>query len=578
MDKERQEHISTADSQLLLKQLALGATMQQLSKFWGRTPGTLYHRYYNSLSGHEENRQYVQRTALQELGCIDLLETFPPDIPLSPSRYLAMSQAGLTPEEMLQATGLEFNGLNKYHNFLATRYDLPFTTSTDELARAAESVDGVNTKRFSMLELFTFINSAELSEPVDEFEHIVFEGIASGLLPDQIVMQSTGVVDIANLTREQWEILFQEHKKVENSIAKMSSSQKDLSYPQLIQIARAVTNKISFGVFKPEIYTNLKSYLPRPTKEILPGLNNYTERDVDWLIRLFEPYFHDGGVVASLKALGLRGSQLGSVTAEMLGCDDKEYKRITQKVYAFLKVRELPASLFEDFGNAVMSQAMYLYEPQYQQQQDKHILAQFVENNLSIFIAASYDRSGVSPEDLRQMTYEKLLHTIQRGSIKIKNITYLDKYVFTTARSILRTIHNGNRQLGSNYSDDFVTYSDLQRSTSNDSGNEGLIDILFQYTTDFESSLLMSRVYEIIDSLISPRREMYILRLQGYQYNEIAEILQVAEGTVKSNISRANQTIRQVLLDEDFLPDTLMYLLKNQQSSEKVNEDDSTLE
>ena len=61
----------------------------------------------------------------------------------------------------------------------------------------------------------------------------------------------------------------------------------------------------------------------------------------------------------------------------------------------------------------------------------------------------------------------------------------------------------------------------------------------------------LKNLLTLIEALPEPQRKVIILRdIDGYSYEEIAQILAVSKGTVKSRLSRARETIRRNYLDE----------------------------
>ena len=61
----------------------------------------------------------------------------------------------------------------------------------------------------------------------------------------------------------------------------------------------------------------------------------------------------------------------------------------------------------------------------------------------------------------------------------------------------------------------------------------------------------LKNLLTLIEALPEPQRKVIILRdIDGYSYEEIAQILAVSKGTVKSRLSRARETIRRSYLDE----------------------------
>jgi len=63
-----------------------------------------------------------------------------------------------------------------------------------------------------------------------------------------------------------------------------------------------------------------------------------------------------------------------------------------------------------------------------------------------------------------------------------------------------------------------------------------------------ESRETIREITEAIDTLKKEQRTMIILRdIEGFTYNEIAKILKISEGTVKSRINRARITLSNIL-------------------------------
>ncbi|MGB4372979.1 MAG: sigma-70 family RNA polymerase sigma factor, partial [Halanaerobiales bacterium] len=61
---------------------------------------------------------------------------------------------------------------------------------------------------------------------------------------------------------------------------------------------------------------------------------------------------------------------------------------------------------------------------------------------------------------------------------------------------------------------------------------------------------LNSLIQEKIDSLVPEQKVVFTLReFQGLSYQEIADILGVSMGTVKSRLSRARQALREDLFE-----------------------------
>ena len=58
-----------------------------------------------------------------------------------------------------------------------------------------------------------------------------------------------------------------------------------------------------------------------------------------------------------------------------------------------------------------------------------------------------------------------------------------------------------------------------------------------------------NKVKKIINTMPEPQRTILQLRdIDGYEYNEIAEILEISVNTIRVNLSRARKKVRELLL------------------------------
>lgn len=73
------------------------------------------------------------------------------------------------------------------------------------------------------------------------------------------------------------------------------------------------------------------------------------------------------------------------------------------------------------------------------------------------------------------------------------------------------------------------------------------------HSEDFvEQRERLKELLTLIEALPGPQREILILRdIDGYTYEEIAQILAINKGTVKSRLSRAREVIRRYYLGEE---------------------------
>jgi RNA polymerase sigma-70 factor, ECF subfamily len=100
-------------------------------------------------------------------------------------------------------------------------------------------------------------------------------------------------------------------------------------------------------------------------------------------------------------------------------------------------------------------------------------------------------------------------------------------------------------------------YSDLVRSSDDNSLLNAMLDEELRV-------LLLNHITQLSDKLQAP---LILYDLQGFSYDEIAEILEINLGTVKSRLNRARVALRESILKE---PESLAsYLPQNISSTSK---------
>lgn len=90
-----------------------------------------------------------------------------------------------------------------------------------------------------------------------------------------------------------------------------------------------------------------------------------------------------------------------------------------------------------------------------------------------------------------------------------------------------------------------------------DEDGESMLEFRDSAPTPEEHTVRMERSAEILDCLEKvplDQREILILReIQGFSYEEIAEVLECSLGTVKSRINRARAKLRELILEQNLL-------------------------
>jgi RNA polymerase sigma-70 factor (ECF subfamily) len=148
--------------------------------------------------------------------------------------------------------------------------------------------------------------------------------------------------------------------------------------------------------------------------------------------------------------------------------------------------------------------------------------------------AMALTRNQTEAEDLTQETYLRAMRAFGR----LVPDSNLKSWLFTIMRNIwlnqLRHSRNGPR---------FVEI---------DAEDEGGVEWFDQMAADphvvFLRKLEREEVRAAIDSLPTPYREVVVLRdIEGFSYQQIADILRCPAGTVMSRLGRAREKLRQLL-------------------------------
>jgi RNA polymerase sigma-70 factor (ECF subfamily) len=136
------------------------------------------------------------------------------------------------------------------------------------------------------------------------------------------------------------------------------------------------------------------------------------------------------------------------------------------------------------------------------------------------------------PEDANDLVQETMLKAF-KNSDKFADGTNLKGWLYTIMKNIF--INNYRRMIKGNvFSDDtenqyYINYA--QNAVRNDG----------------ESRVMMKEINNAIDQLSDNLRTPFLMSYQGYKYEEIAEFLTVALGTVKIRIHVARQKLKKIL-------------------------------
>lgn len=90
--------------------------------------------------------------------------------------------------------------------------------------------------------------------------------------------------------------------------------------------------------------------------------------------------------------------------------------------------------------------------------------------------------------------------------------------------------------------------SELRRHKKLFFHDESVIENSLGYATDFPSELEVEDIQKLIDALPDGYKTVFVLyAVEGYKHSEIAEQLQISEGTSKSQLSKARKMLQHLV-------------------------------
>ncbi len=179
---------------------------------------------------------------------------------------------------------------------------------------------------------------------------------------------------------------------------------------------------------------------------------------------------------------------------------------------------------------------------------DKHIVAQARRGDLSAFeeLVTRYEkrvyaialRSSGSPEDAADITQEVFLK-VWRSMESFRGDSGFSTWLFRITMNLC-VDHARRRQ----------TQPQTQPLVQGEEDDERPIpDTAPTPEEHLENSELGRELAAALDEVSDEHRRIVLLRdVSGMSYTEIAEVLEISEGTVKSRLSRARIALRKILL------------------------------
>lgn len=177
------------------------------------------------------------------------------------------------------------------------------------------------------------------------------------------------------------------------------------------------------------------------------------------------------------------------------------------------------------------------------QQGDEDAFAQLLDAHQGKVYGLTLRLTG-SPEDAMELTQETFFNA-WRGLPSFHQDSKFSTWLY---------------RLATNVTIDFLRKEKRRRSLSTsslsieDDDDQRVLDIPDQRFTpqsEAERRELQEAVHRGLSQLSNEHRQVLVLReLNGLSYGEIAQVLDIEEGTVKSRIARARLALRKILLED----------------------------
>lgn len=173
------------------------------------------------------------------------------------------------------------------------------------------------------------------------------------------------------------------------------------------------------------------------------------------------------------------------------------------------------------------------------QEGDIHAFEQLIESyqkrvfNIAYRIIGSYDDAN----ELAQEVFIK----VYRSLVKFKGQSTFSTWIYSITKNVCYDELRKRKNKKVVYIDEDVKYdnSEIQRQIEDDRPQPDEIA---------EKNEIKRIIHEAISELSEEHRVAIVLRdIQGFSYEEISKILECPEGTVKSRINRARQSLKNIL-------------------------------
>ena len=157
--------------------------------------------------------------------------------------------------------------------------------------------------------------------------------------------------------------------------------------------------------------------------------------------------------------------------------------------------------------------------------------------NIAFRMTGDYDEAC----DVAQEAFIAAYKSIKKFKAEAKFSTWLYRIVVNYSKNRLKQMHGRKRREG-------VSLDDPGNVKTEGILDQSLIDCASP-GTHLEMREMEAQVQKCITSIDEEYREVLVLRdIQGFSYEEIRDILNIPDGTVKSRLSRARSALKDCLV------------------------------
>ena len=176
-------------------------------------------------------------------------------------------------------------------------------------------------------------------------------------------------------------------------------------------------------------------------------------------------------------------------------------------------------------------------------QGDEDAFAQLVDAHQSKVYGLTLRLTG-SPEDAMELTQETFFNA-WRGLPSFHQNSKFSTWLYRLATNASIDFLRKEKRRRS------LSISPLSTDEDDDQHISDIPDHRFTPQSEAERRELQEAVHRGLSKLSDEHRQVLVLReLNGLTYGEIAHVLNIEEGTVKSRISRARVALRKILLED----------------------------